>query len=72
MSSKATHCAYPTSEEVASINSGMTCREWWAAAALKGFLANPESVGLSYEQHAKAAFDMADAMIAESQKGDSR
>lgn len=49
---------------------GMTLRDYFAAKAMQSFLSNPNyySCVESYESCAKAAYCMADAMLAERQK----
>ena len=42
---------------------GMSLRDYFAAKAMQGILANPESVIQTYESGAKEAYEMADAML---------
>ena len=51
---------------------GLTKREYFAAKAMQGILKNPYSVGLGagekFEAYSEAAFRLADAMLAESER----
>jgi len=43
---------------------GMTLRDYFAAKAMQGWLANPKTeYGTSYEKFAKVFYEMADAMM---------
>ena len=53
--------------ECPSPSSGLTKREFFAGMALAGFMAYPEHTGDAAT--AKFAFEVADAMLAESAKG---
>jgi hypothetical protein len=59
------------------ISSGLTKRDYFAAAALTGICANsytpwsPNIADITDEQITKAAFDLADAMLAASKSGGS-
>jgi len=47
-----------------SAHVGMTLRDYFAAQAMQGWLANPKTeYGTSYEKFAKVFYEMADAMI---------
>lgn len=50
---------------------GMTLRDYFAGQALIGLLSNPESMGLSTNISFKA-YNLADAMLAEREKGKGR
>ena len=47
---------------------GMTLRDWFAGKALSGSLADPNSNG-TFEDFARTAYQFADAMLAEREKG---
>jgi hypothetical protein len=63
---KGTECAFPTGHDG---DPGMTVRDHLASMAMQGILADSE-VSADKPSMAKWCYDMADAMIAESQKGD--
>ena len=47
-----------------SVGYGMTLRDYFAAKAMQGWLANPKTeYGTSYEKFAKVFYEMADAMM---------
>lgn len=54
--------AFPVMEPY--LNPGMTLRDYFAAAALQGMLANGRTP-MSHESHARAAYLLADAMLRE-------
>lgn len=61
-------CAFPTDPE--RCNDGMTLRDWFAGQALMGlvqFAADPHR--LNCKEQANAAYNLADAMLAERAKG---
>jgi hypothetical protein len=68
--------AYASVPELAPVG-GLTKREYFAAAALTGICANsytpwsPNVADITDEQITKAAFDLADAMLATSKSGGS-
>jgi len=48
---------------------GMTLRDYFAAAAMQGFMASPHySAYRTWSQDAQSAYEMADAMLAERAK----
>ncbi len=49
---------------------GMTLRDWFAGMAMQGILSY-QGLGVRFNQTASDAFDMADTMIAEREKGGS-
>ena len=60
--------AFPTkSYDVASqtwtIEEGMTLRDYFAAKAMQGIVANPNAQGMSYREISDRAFAQADAML---------
>jgi len=50
------------------VPSDLTIRDYFAAAALQGLLADHQSHPMSYEDFAKAAYAHADALVAERQR----
>ncbi len=59
--------AYPiVSDDLCA--TGMTLRDYFAAAALQGLLADPSN-GNPYRGNAESAYIYADAMLAEREKG---
>lgn len=48
---------------------GMSLRDWFAGQALAGMCAHQDTWGLGVPQIAEAAFALADAMLAEREKG---
>lgn len=50
-------------DEAHSNFDGMTLRDYFAAKAMAAYISHPESVGLTEENIAKCAYDMADAML---------
>ena len=59
--------AFPLKEPLSNDHLGMTLRDYFAAKALSGSLADPEVNG-SFENIAKFAYKMADAMLRERMK----
>ena len=57
--------AFPVSlEAFGEDKTGMTLRDYFAAKAMQGWLANPKTeYGTSYEKFAKVFYEMADAMM---------
>ena len=51
------------------VQEGMTLRDWFAGQALMGYLANPAPGAVIESQMVKICYIMADAMIAEGEKG---
>lgn len=62
---KGSRCAFPiiaTYKGVEFVEYGLTKREYFAAKAMQGIMADPESVG-TFESIAKRSVDIADALI---------
>lgn len=59
--------AFPLKEPLPSDNEGMTLRDYFAAKALQGLLAFPDSEG-SRQEFAAEAYAFADAMLEARQK----
>lgn len=54
----------PMPGKLANAPQGMTLRDYFAAAALQGFLANPGNEFVKFYEIASDAYKMSDAMIA--------
>lgn len=53
----------PYPEEVSVTTDDMTIRDYFAAAAMQGICAHPDTWGLTVPQIASRAYEMADAML---------
>lgn len=53
-----------THEQNWKTEAGMSLRDYFAAAALQGALANPEYAGMPDDRIARGSWDIADAMLA--------
>jgi hypothetical protein len=63
--------AFPVTTDHGSVYPlpGMTLRDYFAAAAMQGFMAGPHySAYRTWSQDAQSAYEMADAMLAERTK----
>jgi hypothetical protein len=73
--SKRTEYAFPWANDESKqynwIHPGMTLRDWFAGQALAGLLAD-HTVDLTRDEHAKAAYAYADAMLEERAKSGGR
>ena len=49
---------------------GMTLRDYFAAKAMQGIVANPNAQGMSYREISDRAFAQADAMLKAREKND--
>ena len=62
-----THYAFPhkfqSGPDETTICFGMTLRDYFAAKAMQGIVANPNAQGLSYEAISMRAFAQADSML---------
>jgi hypothetical protein len=70
---KAASYAFPSILNIYGIReeqTGMTLRDWFAGMAMQGILSY-QGLGVRFNQTASDAFDMADTMIAEREKGGS-
>jgi hypothetical protein len=70
---KAASYAFPSILNIYGIReeqTGMTLRDWFAGMAMQGILSH-QGLGVRFNQTASDAFDMADTMIAEREKGGS-
>jgi hypothetical protein len=56
--------AFPLADHGEFLSPGLTKREWFAAMALKGFLASDSEFSLPYDTVASYAVRQADALIA--------
>ena len=53
--------------------SGMTLRQWYAGMAMVGITASPKTVAkISPDEVAACAYEVADAMLAEREKGEAK
>ena len=55
--------AFPLKEPLSSDHEGMTLRDYFAAKAMQGLCAHPESPDWDESDIAKSAYDQADAML---------
>ena len=56
--------AFPQKEPLTSDCHGMSLRDYFAAAALQGAMANPAYAGMPDDRIVRGSWDMADAMLA--------
>jgi hypothetical protein len=55
--------SYDVARQTWDIEEGMTLRDYFAAKAMQGIVANPNARGLTYEAVSMRAFAQADAML---------
>jgi hypothetical protein len=61
-------CIEPDMEPI-RYGHGMTIREYFAAAALQGMMANPECNAMAVQDVARNCYRISDAMLAERKEG---
>lgn len=59
---------YGRCREVSTLAGGMTIRDYFAAKAMQGMIADPDRADYSREECARLAYAMADAMLEERKK----
>ena len=62
--------AFPVpTDDYAPGRSGMSLRDWFAGQALMGWVSDPEIGGFDQDKIAAACYELADAFLAEREKG---
>ena len=61
--------AFPRSRDSAGSQEGMSLRDWFAGQALMGWVSDPEIGGFDQDKIAAACYELADAFLAEREKG---
>ena len=65
---KANDCSFPVIAENYIIDGGLTKREYFAAKAMQGIIANKDGLDIKIERIVESAVDTADALIEELNK----